>query len=164
MSTPAPSSGEMLFALEGVQLTSTTTSQSSSPKPSSVPTSNAAASVAAWTVAEKESLREQMADFPGLHELVRQNVGTLEEARQLIPERGDSSFPSTQAGANFPFCQESFKELESLVNMATVLQNVAVSLAVICNKICRGASLSAAEATCILLRASFFWKHVSVLL
>lgn len=92
-----------------------------------------AESVAAWTAAEEESLRKQIADFPGLHELVRQNVVMLEDVRQLIPERGDPSVPSTQAGGISLGSQESLKKLDNLVNMATILQQVAVSLAVICS-------------------------------
>ncbi|CAM9730976.1 unnamed protein product [Scytosiphon promiscuus] len=86
-----------------------------------------AESVAAWTAAEEESLRKQIADFPGLHELVRQNVVMLEDVRQLIPERGDPSVPSTQAGGISLGSQESLKKLDNLVNMATILQQVASS-------------------------------------
>ena len=96
------------------------------------PTPISAESVAAWTAAEKESLRKQIADFPGLHELVRRNVVMLEDVRQLVPERRDPSAPSTQAGGISLGSQESLKKLDNLVNMATILQQVAVSLAVIC--------------------------------
>lgn len=108
------------------------TAQSSTPMPSSTNTPISAERIAAWTAAEKESLRKQIADFPGLHELVRQNVVMLEDVRQLMPERGGPSLPSTRAGGISLGCQESLKKLDILVNMATILQQVAVSLAVIC--------------------------------
>ena len=57
----------------------------------------------------------------------------LEDVRQLMPERGSPSLPSTRAGGISLGCQESLKKLDILVNMARILQEVAVSLAVVCS-------------------------------
>lgn len=103
--------------------------QPSSPKTPPAHTLTSSESVAAWTAAEKESLKQQIACFSGLRELSRQNATVLQEVRQLIPVRGDPPFPRGQIGGSSSMCQESLKELESLVKMAKDLQQVAVSLA-----------------------------------
>lgn len=128
-SPPAPTSAESSPAREGDQLTNATTAQPASLKTLSTHTPNSAESVPFWTVTERESFRRQIAGFSGLHELARENAAILEEVRQLIPEHGDSSFARTQVGGNSLVCQESLKELDNLVKMATVLQELAVSLA-----------------------------------
>lgn len=74
-------------------------------------------------------------EFSGLRELAGRNVAIFEEVKQLIPGRGDSSFPRAQVGGNSRSCQENLKELDNLVKIAKVLQEVAVSLAAACSRI-----------------------------
>lgn len=72
-----------------------------------------------------------MRDFPGLRDLARHNAALLQEVWQLIPRREDSSSSRAQVGDSPPVCQESLKALDNLIQMAEVLQEVAVSRAAI---------------------------------
>ncbi|CAM9487394.1 unnamed protein product [Scytosiphon promiscuus] len=126
-STRPPTLGRSLPAWEGDQLASVTTVQPSSPKPASTHTPPVfVESVATWTSAEKKSFHRQMAAFPELRELARQNAAIVSEVRQLIPRRGVSSSPRGQVSGSSLSCQESLKELDDLVKMANILQEVVV--------------------------------------
>lgn len=66
----------------------------------------------------EQSFRASVASLGGLHKLTRENRGTMEEVKLLVEDHN---------GVGHGVSKESLRELDKLVNMAKVLEEVAVS-------------------------------------